>query len=148
MMPREMASAAPADLSERKLPPITELTVGSMILIVAGGIYMAARFPGNPNLAPAVVLLVAAVLLVGAAVAALSRLRAFAWHPFRLVFGWTLLAYIVIAGMIELSFVLDGTRGAPLVVLTLMLAIFAVDIPLLLAFSVARYQEFAPALDR
>lgn len=143
-MQRELAPAASTDLIERKLPPVTELAVGSMILIVVGGIYMAAKIPGNPNLAPAVALLVAAVLLVGAAVAALSRLQAFAWRVFKLVLGWTLLAYVFIAGMIELAFVLDGTRGSPLLVLTLMLVVWAVDIPLILGFSVARYQEIEP----
>jgi hypothetical protein len=46
--------------------------------------------------------------------------------------------------MIEYVFVADGTPGRPLLVLTLMLAIFAVDIPLILAFSVARYQAVGP----
>lgn len=54
---------------------------------------------------------------------------------------YALLAYLVIAGMLEYVFVLDHTRGATLVVLTLMLVIYAVDIPVLLAFSVARYQR-------
>jgi hypothetical protein len=43
--------------------------------------------------------------------------------------------------MLEFVFVLDHTRGAVLVVLSLMLVVFAVDIPVVLAFSVARYQE-------
>jgi hypothetical protein len=47
--------------------------------------------------------------------------------------------------MLEYVFVLDGTRGSTLVVMTVMLAIFAVDVPVLLAFSVARYQ---PAEER
>jgi len=42
--------------------------------------------------------------------------------------------------MLEFVFVLDHTRGGLLIVLTLMLAVFAVNVPLLLAFSVARYQ--------
>jgi hypothetical protein len=43
--------------------------------------------------------------------------------------------------MLEYVFVADHTRGGTLVVLTLMLLIYAVDIPVILAFSVARYQE-------
>ena len=46
--------------------------------------------------------------------------------------------------MLEFVFVLDGTRGTMLVVLTLMLAFFAVDIPLILAFSVARSETVSP----
>jgi hypothetical protein len=56
-----------------------------------------------------------------------------------------LLAYLIEAGMLEYVFVLDHTRGSVLVVLTLMLAIFAVTIPMLLAFTVARYQPVQPA---
>jgi len=57
---------------------------------------------------------------------------------------WALLAYGVIAGMLEFIFVFDHTRGGSLVVFTLSLLVFALDVPLLLAFSVARYQEVAP----
>jgi hypothetical protein len=133
-------------LIERRLPPITEVAVATMILIVIGGIYMAAQIPGSVSLAPAVALLAVAAVLVAADLVLLSRIRVFAWRIFRIVFGWALLAYIVIAGMIEYAFVTDGTRGGPLVVLSLMLLVYAVDIPLILAFSVARYQEPDPAL--
>ena len=56
-----------------------------------------------------------------------------------------MLAYAIIAGMLEYVFVLDHTRGSILLVLTLMLAIFAINIPMLLAFSVARYQPVGAA---
>ena len=72
---------------------------------------------------------------------ALSRVREFAWRTFFTVGGWVLLAYAVIAGMLEFVFVLDQTRGAVLLVLSLMLLVFAVDIPIVLAFSVARHQD-------
>ena len=115
--------------------------------MVIGGIYLAANLPRPVPLAPAVGLLIGAGAFVLANIIALSRLRAFAWRRFSMVFGWTLLAYLVIAGMIEYVFVLDQTRGAPLVVLTLMLVIYAVAIPLLLAFSVARYETVEPVAD-
>ena len=54
---------------------------------------------------------------------------------------WALLAYIVIAGMIEYAFVYDHTRGAVLVVMTLMLATFTINVPILLAFTVARFEQ-------
>ena len=128
-------------LIERRLPPITEVAVATMILIVIGGIYMAAQIPGDVSLALPWALVAVSGVLVVANVAALGRIRLFAWRIFGIVFGWALLAYLVIAGMIEYAFVTDGTRGAPLVVLSLMLLVYAVDIPLILAFSVARYQE-------
>jgi hypothetical protein len=49
-------------------------------------------------------------------------------------------AYAVIAGMLEYVFLRDGTRGSQLVLVTLMLMAYAITIPMLFAFSVARYQ--------
>ncbi len=112
-----------------------------MALVMAGGIYLAAYLPRKPSLTPAVALLAAAVVLLFVNVAQLTRVRDFAWHTFWQVSGWALLAYVVIAGMLEFVFVRDGTRGSLLVIMTSMIVIFAVNIPVLLGFSVARYQE-------
>jgi hypothetical protein len=46
----------------------------------------------------------------------------------------------VIAGMIEFAFVYDHTRGAQLAVMSAMLALFMLNVPVLIAFTVARYQ--------
>ena len=78
------------------------------------------------------------VLLVN--VVLLSRIKAFAWDTFFRVFGWALLAYVVIAGILEFVFVYDHTPGRQLALFSAMLAMFAIDVPILLAFSVARYQ--------
>jgi hypothetical protein len=112
-----------------------------MACVIAGGIYLAAYIPRHAPLAPAIGLLVAAGALFGAAASLTARLQDFAWHVFKQVSGYALLAYIVIAGMLEFTFVYDKTSGSQLLVLSLMLLIFAVDIPLLLGYSVARYQE-------
>ena len=124
----------------RRLPPIDVVAVASMALVVVGGVYLAAHLPRRADLGPAIGLLAAAGALLLADLIAVSRLRTFAWTVFFRVGGWALLAYVVIAGMLEYVFVLDGTRGAMLVLLTSMLVVFAVDIPLLFAFSVARHQ--------
>lgn len=129
-----------ADVTNRKLPPVTEMAVLSMALVIVGGIYMAAHLPRRPPLGLAEVLLVLAGVVVLANVVVMARLRDFNWGSFFLVGKWSLLAYLVIAGMLEYIFVFDGTRGASLVVMTCMLAVFAVNVPMLLAFSVARYQ--------
>lgn len=129
-----------AGTSGYRLPPITQLAIASMILVVIGGIYLAAHLPQAAPLGLPVALVAVSLLLMIANVVALTRIREFAWDAFFLVGRWTLLAYVVIAGMLEYVFVTDGTRGGALVVLTLMLIVYAVDIPLLLAFSVARYQ--------
>ncbi len=128
------------DLVNRKLPPVAEIAVLSMALVIAGGIFMAAHLPAHPPLGLAEVLLVLAVVVVVTNVVLLARLRDFAWDSFFLVAKWSLLAYLVIAGMLEYIFVFDGTRGQILVVMSCMLAVFAVNVPMLLAFSVARYQ--------
>ena len=127
-----------------RLPPVAELAVASMVLVVGGGAYVAAYLPHPaPPILPACLLVAAGVLLLGN-VASLSRHRHFAWRIFFRVLGWALLAYLVIAGMLEVIVVLDGTRGATLVLLTLMLAVVAVDGPLLFAFSVARHRGPGP----
>jgi hypothetical protein len=141
MVTRDIAHTTGATTSERALPPIAELATVSLALIVVGGIYLAAHVPGTVTLLPAVILLIVSGGTLAANVVMLRRIPAFAWDRFFQIFQWTLLAYVFIAGMIGYAFVIDGTRGSVLVVLLLMLAIFAVDIPLLLAFSVARYAE-------
>jgi hypothetical protein len=111
-----------------------------MVLVVIGGIYVAAYLPSPPSLVlpGALAALSAGLIAVNAII--LSRIRPFAWNRFFQVGGWALLSYIVIAGMLEFVFVVDGTPGTVLSLLTVMLAIYAVDVPLLFAFSVARYQ--------
>jgi hypothetical protein len=70
-----------------------------------------------------------------------SRIEDFAWARFKQVAGWFLLAYAVIAGMIEYAFIYDHTRGTQLVILTLMLVLFMLNVPVLAAFTVARYER-------
>jgi hypothetical protein len=97
--------------------------------------------PRRPPLTVPTILLVASAALLALAVVWLARLRDFARDRFLSVGRWALLAYVVSAGMIEFAFVRDHTRGAPLVVVTLMLVIFAVDVPLIIGFTVARYHR-------
>ncbi len=127
-------------MSERALPPVTELGVVSMALIVAGGISIASQLPGDVPLTLPVILLAASALVMAANVVALVRAPGFNWDAFFGVARWALLAYCVIAAMLEFVFIHDGTRGGILVVLTLSLVVFAVHVPLLIGFTVARYQ--------
>ncbi|HVB01611.1 MAG TPA: hypothetical protein VNE42_10175 [Acidimicrobiales bacterium] len=128
-------------LGDRKLPPIAEMIIVSMALVITSGIYLASHLPKSASLAPATVLLVLAEVSTVSAVFTVSRLRDFNWKVFFQVWRWAMLAYIVIGGILEFVFIFDHTRGSMLLVFTLSLAIFALDIPLLLSFSVARYQE-------
>ena len=126
---------------DRKMPPVTEVGAASMIAIAAGVIYLASYLPKHPPLAVPVALLAVAAALQLTNAILLFRLRDFAWARFFQVGGWALLAYAVIAGMIEYAFVFDKTRGAQLVVMTLMLTLFMLNVPVLIAFTVARYQR-------
>lgn len=128
-------------MNERPLPPVTQLAMVSLALIVAGGIYLSAHIPHHVPLGPAVALLAASVLVLAANIVALSRVRDFAWSRFFEVGKWSLLAYVVIAGMIEYVFLRNHLRGGALVVLTLSLVVFAVHVPMLVGFTVARYAD-------
>ncbi len=124
---------------ERDLPPVTPVGMVSLALIVAGGIYLASHLPDQVPLAPAIILLALSALLLAGNLLALSRVEGFAWDRFFAVAKWALLAYAVIAGLIEYAFVRNDVSGGTLVVLTLSLVIFAVHVPLMIGFTVARY---------
>ena len=127
------------EVAGNAVPPVTYLTIASLALIVIGGIVMTSSFPGRPALGVPIALLVLSAALLGAAVVLMIRHRGFAWTTFFLVARWAVLAYIVSAGMIEFSFARNHAGGAPLLVITLMLVVYAIDVPLLIGFTVARY---------
>jgi hypothetical protein len=127
-------------VQERRLPPVTEVGMASLALIVGAGIYLAAHLPQHVPLTPAVILLAASVALLAGNVLSLARVPGFAWKRFFEIARWALLAYTIIAGMIEYSFLRDHVSGGPLLILTLSLIVFAVHVPMLIGFTVARYQ--------
>jgi peptidoglycan/LPS O-acetylase OafA/YrhL len=126
-------------MSDRRLPPVTQLGMLSLAFIVAGGIYLSAHLPDHVPLGPAWALLAASVLVLAVNIVGLLRVRDFAWNRFVEVGKWSLLAYLVIAGMILYVFLRNSVSGGTLVVLTLSLAVFAVHVPMLVGFTVARY---------
>jgi hypothetical protein len=127
-------------MTERRLPPVTALGMASLALIVAGGIYLSAHLPQHVPLAPAVILLAASAALLITNFVALTRVDDFAWGRFREVAGWALLAYAITAGLIAYAFVRNHVSGGPLVVLLLSLVVYAVHVPMLIAYTVARYE--------
>jgi hypothetical protein len=126
-------------MSERRLPPVTALGMLSLGLVLVGGIYLSAHLPEHVPLAPAVALLAASALVLAVNLVALSRVEGFAWGRFFGVARWALLAYTMISAMIEYVFLRNHTSGGPLVVLTLSLIVFAVNVPVLIGFTVARF---------
>ena len=79
------------------------------------------------------------LVLVDAAL--LARLPNFAWPVFFTVAKWSLLAYAVMYGILEFTFVYDHVPTGTLTVLTLMLVVIAIDVPMLFGFTVARYAD-------
>lgn len=124
----------------KRLPPIIEIGCAGLVLAIAGVIYLASHIPGHPTLGPAIGLLAAAAAVVAGNVLVLGRLPDFAWWMFWKVWAWTMLAYAIIAGMLMYIFIYDQIPTGQLTLLVMTLAVFAVDIPLMLAFSVARFQ--------
>ncbi len=51
------------------------------------------------------------------------------------------------SGGFGFAFVRDHTRGAPLALVVVMLVIFALDVPVIIAFTVARYSSPPYSLD-
>ena len=129
------------ELPEQKLPPVTELGMLSLALIVAGGIYLSANLPAHVSLGPAVALLAASACLLVGNLALLSRVDGFAWARFFAVAKWALLAYAVTAGLIEYVFVRNHLKGGALIVLSLSLVVYAVHVPTLIGFTAARYAD-------
>jgi apolipoprotein N-acyltransferase len=109
-------------------------------LAVTGGVILAGQALSRPSVAFPAVLEIAAIVLELAAIVMLVRIRPFAWDRFRLVFAWGFVAYVIQGGMIEWAFARNHTPGRPLAVLTLGIVVFATVVPLMIAFTVARYQ--------
>lgn len=142
---QQAAQQAMDRAAERQLPPVTGLCLGSMALVIGGGIYLASRLPHIPSLGPSVGLVVAGAVVLLVAVGLLARVGTFAWGRFFSVVRWVLLAYAVIAGVLAYVFVRDGTRGGALALMIASLVVFAANVPMILAFTVARYASPEPA---
>jgi peptidoglycan/LPS O-acetylase OafA/YrhL len=128
-------------MNQQRLPPVTELGMLSLAFVIAAGIYLSAHLPSHVPLGPAFALLAVSVVILAINMILLSRVRDFAWPRFFQIAKWSFLAYLLIAGMLEYVFLRNHTSGGALVVLTLSLAVFAVHVPMLVGFTVARYAD-------
>ena len=68
-------------------------------------------------------------------------MRGFRWDRFFAVARWALLAYVVTAGLIAFVFLRNDLSGGPLIVLLLSLVVYAIHVPALIGFTVARYAD-------
>jgi len=128
-------------MDERRLPQSTQLGAASMAFIAIGVIYLAAYLPKRAPLWFAAVCLAIAAVLVASNLLLIWRAPCFARWRFLQVMRWGLLGYLIVAGMLEYKFLYDHTRGAVLAVMTGMLLLFMVNVPLLMAFTVARFER-------
>ena len=117
----------------------------SLALIVIGGIYLSSHIPQHVPLGLPTALLIASAALVVVNLILLSRVPGFAWDRFFQVGKWALAAYLFTAALIEYAFLRNHLRGGPLVILTLSLLVYAVQVPAMIAFTVARYDT--PGID-
>lgn len=138
------ADATPTP-GRRGLPPVAEVATAALLLVVVGGIFIAAYAPRRAPLAFPTVLAALAVALTLWCAATIVRLGppAFARARFVQVFRWALLAYVVEAGMLVYVFVYDDVPGKTLALLVVKLALFATDVPVIIAYTVARHERTA-----
>ena len=134
-------------MEQRSHPPFTQVGIVALTLIVAGGIYLSSHIPQRVSLVPAIILLAVSAALVAYNLLSLNRVPDFAWTRFLQVARWAGLAYLFTAAMIEYAFLRDHVSGGALIILTLSLLVYALQVPTLIAFTVARYaapEELAP----
>jgi hypothetical protein len=124
---------------KRHEPPVMQLGSAALMLVIAGGIYQVSHLPERVPLTLPWILLIGAFGLLVASALSVRSVENFAWRRFTTVGRWALLAYAVTAGMIEYVFIHNDTRGAPLLVLSLSIVVYWLTVPLLIAYTVARY---------
>ena len=90
----QQSVATITDLNAPRFPPVTQLAMGSLALVLIGGIYMVSTFASGPSYAIPTALLAGSALLWLASLLLMSRHRGFAWPVFKQVAGWALLAYV------------------------------------------------------
>lgn len=126
---------------ERKLPPVIAVAMLGLTLAITGGVLVVAQIGEKSALAIPTGFMAGAIILELAAIVMLVTIRPFAWDRFALVFRWTFLAYVLQSAIIEWSFIINDVPGRPLAVLSAGLVVFATIVPLMIAFTVARYQS-------
>lgn len=141
MVDDHVADEAEPYVGDTTRSPVVACGLGSTACaFIAIGI-LAAAMPRQPSLTWPVAFLAASVVLLGAAVVGLAGRRRFAWRLFFVVARWTVLLTGVFAAMAAYVFLYDGVRGATLTIMAVVLALAAVDVPLVLGFSVARHER-------
>lgn len=143
-MSASSGSVLPERPIERALPPVVPVAMVALALAVTGGVILAAGAMTDPSLVVPAVLVISAVVAELVAAVMLATIRPFAWKRFRQVLGWTLLAYVIQSAVIVFAFVVNDVPAGPMALFCVGLVVFATDVPLMIAFTVARYERVEP----
>lgn len=131
------------DTLNKPFPKAVELVSLSLACSMVGGIWLGSHASPKAEHSltlPTALLIAGAVLLVGGLLM-VARVKGFAWNTWVRVAKWALLAYIIESGMILYAFVHNDVRGSTLAVVVGLIALFAIDVPFLIATTVARYDD-------
>ena len=121
--------------------PVVACIVGTIIsCILAAGIIIAHVPEPAPMWGSIMWVCIAAVLTV-ATIVLILRKKPFARKRFFTVAKWVFLYILLLTGMGEYVMAFDGMRGEALVIMTIILLLFLVNIPMLWGFSVARHER-------
>ncbi len=123
--------------SRTGVAPAAWIATGALTCAVIGGIAMASYAPRRPPLTVPLTLGIVGLAALAGAYGMLVRTPGFSWSSYVRVFRWALLAYVIASALIEFAFVRDHTRGAPLLVVSLLLVDFALSVPMTIATTVA-----------
>jgi hypothetical protein len=134
-------NAQQPNLGDTTRSPVPFFAIGSIACSMLSAGIMAAFAPQPAPLGWSAGFLIASVVLLLSTVISMIRRPDFAWKRFFGVAKWVLLMTLVITSMLGYVFVFDGTRGSALVIMVVVLAITAIDIPILFGFSVARHER-------
>lgn len=126
---------------ERRMPPVVPVGMAALTLAITGGVLLVAQIGSEPKLTVPAVFIIGAVVAEVVVVAMLASIRPLAWWRFKQVLGWALVAYVLQSAIIEWTFIKNKVPSGPLTLLTLGLVVFSTVVPLMVAFTTARYQE-------
>lgn len=138
-----MTTAATAQVApfDRKVPPVIPIAMTGLSAAIISGILVVAQIGKEPALTVPGIFVGVAVVMEIVAVALTASVKPFAWSTFVMVFRWALLAYVLQSAIIEWAFIKNDVPGGPLTVLSIGIFVFATIVPLMIAFTAARYQQ-------
>lgn len=135
-----MVRAAAPYVGDTGRSPVVACLVGSLVCAFLGIGVIAAYLPAPVPVGWPIGFLAASVALLAAATGLLRLRRRFAWALFFAVARWVFVGTSIFSLMGVYVMVYDGTSRLALNVMIAVLLLSAIDIPLVIAFNVARHE--------